>query len=136
MTTLGQNNSGDFDQLSLHGVDFGEDYTKSYDVKPTNLKGDKAMYGYSQQLGDAHQMGVIPQGLGAWNSSADFGSHNQMGHSKYNQMGALFVVPAGIPVVGGMAVTPIHAAVGGLAIAVIGQKMGFWKLPFSIPGLT
>lgn len=96
----GINNSGDFDQLSLAGVDFGEDYCENYGIVPTNLQGDVMYGGHLDQLGmDYHQMGVIPEGMGA-----DFdqmgvvpagygGYHNQMGHSQYSQLGG---IPAGL----------------------------------------
>ena len=60
---FGQNNSGDFDQYSLHGVDFGENYCAKFNGKINNLEGEYQMNGYANQLGDAYEMGVIPQGL-------------------------------------------------------------------------
>lgn len=110
-TYLGQDSSGDFDQLSLEGVDFGERYTNDYGINPNHLvsKRGKEMSGYddSQQLGnheiaqlglipqgmghydtqqlgsyEAQQLGLIPEGLGGFGEIPDFGSY-------YDQMGEL-----------------------------------------------
>lgn len=78
MTHLGQNASGDFDQLSIAGVDFGHDYMQDYGIIPTNLNSEElGMDPYVQmghdpymQLGDSadfgtvDQLGLIPEGLG------------------------------------------------------------------------
>lgn len=78
MTYLGQDSSGDFDQLSIAGVDFGHNYMQNYGINPTDLEseelgmdpymqmGDSADYGhgYADQLGYANQLGIIPTGLG------------------------------------------------------------------------
>lgn len=88
----GINNQGDFDQLSLAGVDFGADYCEDYGINPTNLEGEIMFSGSLDQLGSYYdQMGVVPEGLGA-----DF---NQMGivpeglGHDYQQMG---IVPSGL----------------------------------------
>lgn len=120
----GINNSGDFDQLSLAGVDFGEDYCENYGIVPTNLQGDVMYGGHLDQLGmDYHQMGVIPEGLGA-----DFdqmgivpagygGYHNQMGHSKYSQLGH---IPAGLGSAMGYfdAMSPNQKIIAGVAVGL------------------
>lgn len=107
MNHLGQNSEGDFDQLSLAGVDFGEDYHEDYGIVPTNLEGESTMYGsdfdqmgervYGMGVmpeglsGDFQQMGIVPSGLG--------GQYNQMGEipvglgGQYNQMGE---IPSGL----------------------------------------
>ena len=73
---VGLSNSGDFDQLSMLGVDFGANLNIKHDGNVNHLEG-KAMYGYEDQLGivptglngqpgfssDASQMGLVPQGL-------------------------------------------------------------------------
>jgi hypothetical protein len=87
MYQSGVNTSGDFDQLSLAGVDFGEDYCVNYGISPKSLEGEYMYSGEQDMAGmDYHQMGTIPEGLGA-----DF---NQMGmipqglgHSSLHQMG-------------------------------------------------
>lgn len=86
------NGGADFDQHSIVGVDFGEDYTQDFGIEPTNLTSEESMNGYvtdtewgdAQQLGynnadfggnhfgsfpqqlghDAQQLGIVPQGLG------------------------------------------------------------------------
>jgi hypothetical protein len=93
MYHLGVNDAGDFDQLSLAGVDFGEDYDQDHKIKPNNLEGDYSMYGQdNNQLGYAYQMGVLPEGMG--NDFNQLGVvPSGMGHSHYHQMG---VVPSGL----------------------------------------
>lgn len=105
----GINNSGDFDQLSLAGVDFGEDYCENYGITPTNLGGTTMYGGHLDQLGmdysqmgvipeglsgDYDQMGIVPEGLGHGGGyfSQMGGQYNQMG-GRYNQLG---VVPSGL----------------------------------------
>lgn len=89
MNYLGQDSSGDFDQLSLDGVDFGANLTKDYNIAPVNLTAEDAMYGDdSQQLGnyDAQQLGLIPQGLGHSDSQ-------QLGTFEAQQLG---LIPEGL----------------------------------------
>lgn len=127
--SFGQNQWGDFDQYSLHGVDFGADYSTDYGITPTNLQGSYEMNGYHQQ------MGIVPQGMGGYHDQLG-GYHHQMGAHRY-QLGGLMdpvvTVPAGIPVVGGMGLSMVHLA--GIAVAgylaytqVTGRKLGFMGL--------
>ncbi len=130
----GINNSGDFDQLSLAGVDFGADYCENYGITPTNL-GGTTMYGghldqlgmdYSQMgvvpeglAGDYDQLGVVPEGLGGYTTQQLGGYNNQLGHGMYNvQMGQ---IPMGL---GGVmdqwnALSPTHKMVAGAAAGVV-----------------
>jgi len=113
-TQLGQDASGDFNQLSLAGVDFGENYTQDYGIEPTYLESEDNMYGHydaqqmgdAQQLGwqestpvgDAQQLGVIPDGLGHYQQLGQvpkglgmvptgFGQIPDFGHGYFDQLG-------------------------------------------------
>lgn len=89
---LGINYTGDFDQHSIAGVDFGEDYTKSRkDTKLTTMEGVQYMYGQQGQLGcsdAAYEMGTFPEQM---SGSADFGDHYSLGDC--SQMGE---IPTGL----------------------------------------
>lgn len=64
MKTSSFSGNGDFDQLSLSGVDFGQDYTKDWGIEPTNLdEGMDSMEYIEESYDDAQQLG----------GSADFG---------------------------------------------------------------
>ena len=131
---LGLNDSGDFDQLSLAGVDFGEDYCQDYNVKPINLEGD---YMY-HQLGHIQydQLGTIPTGLG----------------SDYQQMGT---IPSGLgyssqqlgTIPSGLGFNPmqmwqglsqqqkmIYGVAGALALVFILRQMEVIKRPLPLIG--
>lgn len=134
----GINSSGDFDQLSLAGVDFGEDYCENYGITPTNLQGETMYSGQLDQLGmDYHQMGAIPEGLGADFDQmgivpSGLGSkYNQLGHSSYSQLGNYYSQMGGIPSGLGMlddmkmkwgALTPTHKMIAG-GVAALGAYM-------------
>ena len=139
---FGYDSSGNFDQYSLDGADFGMDFDQSYNIEPKTLEGVDTMYGYSQQMGEAWDMGVIPEGLGAdYNQmglvpSGMGGHYQQMGHADLQQMGhyqQLGQMPAfltGSFTVGGMAI-PKLAVYGGLAAAALwyANKQGMIKIP-------
>jgi hypothetical protein len=127
----GINSSGDFDQLSLAGVDFGEDYCENYGITPTTLQGDTMYSGHLDQMGmDYHQMGVVPEGLGADFDQmgivpSGMGGHlNQMGHGYYNQMGVipsgLGAIPSGLGNVMDQynALSPTHKMIAGGVVAI------------------
>ena len=143
MTYLGQNESGDFDQLSLHGVDFGENYTKDYGVQPTNLEGvymhHHQMGAIPQGMGDADfgdymgqdpDFGLIPSGMSGMSHHNQLGSHHQLGHSHHYQMGMLDQ-KVSLPVIG--EVSMMHLLVGGAAAVLAGHYFGLYKLPLPIP---
>lgn len=158
MTNLGYNDSGDFDQLSLAGVDFGEDYTQKRNINPKNLEGEyvmqyaKADFGLIPQglSGDYQQLGIVPEGLGADHQQMGLvpqglgADYQQMGHSyqqlgvipsgmgsQYQQLGA-FDMNAPLFSLGGFSVTPMKLALGaGLLLA--GHYMRWYKLPIPIP---
>lgn len=118
--SFGYNQHGDFDQLSLQGVDFGADYTKDYGVEPNNLQGSYEMNGYY------NQMGVVPMGMSGYHDQLG-AYHHQMGMHNY-QMGflqnTLATVPAGMPLVGGMNVKTWHVlAALGLGYLAYSQGM-------------
>lgn len=82
---FGQDIYGDFDQYSLKGVDFGQDFTKDFGIVPQNLEGETFM-GYQNQLGvvpegmggDFDQMGIVPAGLSGYEHQMG-GYHSQLG---------------------------------------------------------
>lgn len=147
---LGQNDSGDFDQLSIAGVDFGADYCADFGVIPTNLEGEDTMYGNSyNQMGErAYGMGIIPEGLGAdftqlgivpQGLNGEFqqvglipsgmsGQYNQMG-GQYNQMGGIMdQLKTPLFTVAGFSVTPIILAGVGAALFLAHRQGMFKKL--------
>lgn len=135
----GLNNEGDFDQLSLAGVDFGEDYCEDYGIEPANLEGEVMYSGIYDQMGmDYSQLGVVPEGLGA-----DFdqmgiipsglgGQYQQLGHS-YNQMGSYYDQMGFMTQWNALSSTHkmIAGGVAAIALALVAKKMGYIKsLPF------
>lgn len=145
----GINNEGDFDQLSLAGVDFGEDYCFDYGIDPTNLEGETMYSGYYDQLGmDYNQMGIVPEGLGAdFNqlgivpSGLGHGAYQQLG-GKYQQLGGvpsgLGIVPSGLGGImdtwNGLSSTHKMVAGGALALAAYVAAKKFTKFKgFGLP---
>lgn len=150
MYQVGVNSEGDFDQLSLAGVDFGEDYCQNYGISPESLEGEYMYSGEQDQMGmDYHQMGTVPEGLGAdFNQMGIIpqglgGNLQQLGHGKYQQMGGIprgyHGVPAGyhgIPQGLGFmdkfnAMSDTHKMLLGAGVVVAGaliaKQMGFIK---------
>lgn len=88
MDYFGQNDEGDFDQYSIAGVDFGQNYGEDYGIMPTNLQGEPLMYG-----SDFDQLGIMPDGLSGMGNvvyqpemgSTRYDYHNQLGHRSYHQ---------------------------------------------------
>lgn len=84
------NDAGDFDQLSIAGVDFGENYDEVHNIKPNYLQGESFMYGADyQQLGaDYDQLGIVPTGMGEDYQQLGI-VPTGMGHGMYKQLGEI-----------------------------------------------
>lgn len=144
---FGINDAGDFDQLSLSGVDFGTDYCEDLGIIPTFLEGDETMYGRSsQQLGYANGMGIVPEGmagdfeqlgivpdgmsgdhqqLGLVPSGLGGRYHQQMGSHNY-QMGFMDKLQTPLFSVAGFSITPVILA--GVAGALwFAKRQGYLK---------
>jgi len=128
---LGQNSAGDFDQYSLAGVDFGDDYTENYGIEPTTLEGDVDMeYGVVPE-----GLGVVPEGLagerpydglGGYHDQLgnyhQMGKHQQLGNT-YNQLGQFEWLTTPLTTVGTFKITPIILAAG---VGVAGLALGWF----------
>lgn len=107
------NGGADFDQHSIIGVDFGEDYTKDFGIVPNDLTSEETMYGHdesewgdAQQLGSGadfgmdhfgafpKQLGIVPSGLGNYSAGtyAPGAVTQQLGYDP-QQLG---IVPSGL----------------------------------------
>jgi len=109
---LGQDSSGDFNQLSLQGVDFGDHYDNDEGITP---KTNESMTTTSGMEGGMNyqQLGVVPQGL---MGNPDFGASDlasrgvpsgmghypsqQLGH--YQQLGQMDFLTRPMPIMGMM----------------------------------
>lgn len=146
MTYLGQNASGDFDQLSLHGVDFGENYTENYGITPTNLEGNYMNHyqqlgilpqgmgdaDFGDHMGSDPDFGLMPQGMSGMSHHNQLGSYHQMGHSHHYQMGFMDQ-SVELPMIG--QVKMLHLILGGAVAVVAGHYMGLYRLPLPLPQL-
>lgn len=139
MSHLGQNASGDFDQLSLHGVDFGADYMEEFEGTINNMEGvsmyseqlgyDAGQLGsYSQQMGSGADFGLIPSGLG---KNPDFGLiPSGMGYYP-SQMGS-FMTTLKTPVftLGGFQVNYMHIGIlAALGLGYYAHRQGMIRIP-------
>jgi len=133
MIQLGLPNNGQFDQASIPGTDFGEDYTQDYGINPTNLKGKYMEFENSQydadfsqrniedademsseSMGNSPDFGNVPQGM--------YGVPPQMGAP---QMGSLMdTLKNPLFSLAGFSVTPLHLAL----IAAAGGAYWYFKM--------